>query len=63
MRALAGLVHELACNVGVTDWYFAAIPASPMFVTRVMADIDLGPVGQSSVSLTSSLRGQLVKCL
>ena len=34
-----------------------------MFVTRVMADVDLGPVGQSSVSLTSSLRGQLVKCL
>ena len=29
-------------------------------MTRVMADIDLGPVGQSSVSLTSSLRGQLV---
>ena len=25
-------------------------------------DIDLGPVVQSIVSLTSSLRGQLVKC-
>ena len=35
---------------------FATITTSPMFVTRVMADVDLGPVGQSSVSLTSSLR-------
>ena len=42
---------------------FRRDPCESMFVTRVMADVDLGPVGQSSVSLTSSLRGQLVKCL
>ena len=31
-------------------------------IKLVMAHDDLGPVVQSIVSLTSSLRGQLVKC-
>ena len=30
---------------------------------RVLLDVCLGPVVQNIVSLTSSLRGQLVKCL
>ena len=72
MNPLAEDLHEISCLIFSENQYAADVIGalrvksqsnfSPDCSVSTMAYKHLGPVVQSIVSLTSSLRGQLVKC-